>query len=256
MNARKTRRRAPAVFFLILAMVCAIGTAYADGWQKYELPRGTTKKSPYIHYWVYTPAEMEEGLPMIVYLHSTAGMVNSALKDAYPAMMREGTIATPRAVILIPQHPGRRDSSSYWSSAIDSVNTAAALVMEEYKVDPERTALAGFSLGGIGVWEVAAAAPGRYKRILCVDGRVDTDVVSADAFAGCRVRVINAENDPTINPETAIAFVKELKEGGGDASYVALPLKHSDMQRVVFADEEVLEWLHFEEPDVSREKAE
>ena len=74
---------------------------YPDGWQRYELPSGGTPTSPYIYYWVYTPAEMKPGLPLVVYLHSTGGMINSAIKrteKGLPWMIVNGDVPPPECI--------------------------------------------------------------------------------------------------------------------------------------------------------------
>ena len=86
-------------FIIILLAACAAAAACpasANGeWQKYELPAGKTSSSPYMHYWVYTPENLEPGLPLVVYLHSSSGMINSALRDeesGLPSLIISGDV--------------------------------------------------------------------------------------------------------------------------------------------------------------------
>ena len=147
-------------------MITSACPASADGkWQKYELPAGDTDASPYMHYWVYTPDDLKPGLPLVVYLHSSSGMINSALRNeesGLPSLIISGEIPAPESIVLVPQHPGLFDDT--WSMALDSVIACVEKVACDYKVDRSRISLTGFSLGGIGMWDLVVAKPGERLR--------------------------------------------------------------------------------------------
>ena len=185
----------------ILAAVCP---ASADGeWQKYELSDGGTYLNPCMNYWVYTPEDMKPGLPMVVYLHSSAGMINSALRESehgLPSLIISGEVPAPEAVVLVPQHPGLFDDS--WDMVLELVIACVDKVADEYEVDRSRIALTGFSLGGIGMWDLVVAKPGVYSRLLCIDGRVNKLSQRAELFEGCEILVYTAHKDLAINTVT------------------------------------------------------
>ena len=227
-----------------------VTAASADGeWQKYELPAGDTAASPYMHYWVYTPEDLKPGLPLIVYLHSTAGMVNSALKECeggLPSLIVSGEVPAPEAIVLVPQHPGTFDD--FWDKAIDSVVTCVDKVIEEYDVDRSRIILTGYSLGGIGMWDLVAAKPGIYSRLLCVEGKVNRKSQHPELFEGCEVLVYTAHLDLAINSATAINFVDRLNEEGIQATHIQLETTHQEVPKIVYTDEAVQEWIWLVDP--------
>ena len=64
--------------------------------------------------------------------------------------------ARERFVIVEPQRPGLRDD---WAADLDAVATLVRRVQQAGRGDPARTYLTGFSLGGNGVLDFAAAGP-------------------------------------------------------------------------------------------------
>lgn len=244
-------KRIIRLFLLSLFAAWMVTAASAEGeWQKYELPAGDTAASPYMHYWVYTPEDLKPGLPLIVYLHSTAGMVNSALKECeggLPSMIVSGEIPAPEAVVLVPQHPGTFDD--FWDKAVDSVVTCVDKVIEEYDVDRSRIVLTGYSLGGIGMWDLVAARPGIYSRLLCVEGKVNRKSQHPELFEGCEVLVYTAHLDLAINSATAINFVDRLNEAGIQAEHIQLENTHQEVPKIVYTDKAVQEWIWLVDPD-------
>ena len=253
MTARKLIR----ILSLLLASVVLSGSIrppasaetpapeYPDGWQRYELPSGGTSSSPYMFYWVYTPADMKPGLPLVVYLHSTGGMTNSALKrteKGLPWMIVNGDVPPPECILLVPQHPG--GEYDFWDTVLDSVVACVDKVIGEYEVDRSRIALTGFSLGGIGMWDLVAARPGIYSRLLCVEGKVNRGSQRPELFSGCEVLVYTVHRDLAINTATAVNFVDRLNEAGVPAVHIQLEdTTHQEAPKIVYSDEKIQEWL-------------
>jgi len=213
-----------------------------DGWQKYEQPSGGTLTSPYMVYWIHAPEKTEPGMPLVIYLHSSKGLLGRALKDAMPSLINDGTISDPQAIILVPQLPGDPDTAK-WSDAADSVESIIQRVIDEYQVDPDRIAMTGFSLGAVYAWDFANETPGRYSRFLNVCGRVHYMSVSVESFTGCEVRTYTAYRDEAVRSETVINFVERLKEAGIDATTTELMMTHMEAPLYVFALDEIQEWL-------------
>lgn len=247
------------LFLLILAaavLLCPAGAAFGEeegeeedsdnykGWALFEQPSGHTLKTPRMQYWVYTPENMEPGLPLVIYLHSSFGLVGKALRDGLAIMIRDGRVPEPDAVVLVPQLTGGYNKPHQWEDVFGSLIPMIEHVIEEYEVDESRISLTGYSLGGIGVFDLAVADPGRYARILSVCGKCHYPVLDAvDAFAGTEVLVLTAISDQTVNPATAITFTGLLQEAGVTAYHEEFEMPHGKMQFMVYAQREVQEWL-------------
>ncbi len=217
-----------------------------EGWERFELPAGNTPSSPYVMpYWVYTPADLKPGLPLVVYLHSTGGMFKSVLRErerGLPTLIISGDVPSPEAIVLVPQHPGSDEDDS-WEMVLDSVITCVEKVIQEYQVDRSRIALVGFSLGGVGMWNLAVAMPGVFSRLLCIEGRVIRKMRRPEMFIGCEVRVYTAHRDMAVNTASAVNFVDALNEAGVPATHYEMENAHAELPKIIFTDEEVQEWL-------------
>ena len=223
--------------------VGAEGTS-GEKWELFEI-EAAGKGNPKMSYWVYTPENMRPGLPLVVYLHSSIGMGKNALSDSFPSYVRSEVIYHPDAVIVVVQHPGNREKS-YWDEVTGSVNRIVDKVIEEYEIDVDRVSLTGCSLGGIGVWDIAEAAPGRYKRILSVCGRVKGKKDPA-MYAGSEIRVYTVPNDANVNSKSAIEFIEPLNQAGAKAVHIELPSTHARAPIHIYGDPEVQEWLYLKE---------
>ena len=219
-------------------------TGDKKGWTMFEQPFGGTIYQPRMQYWVYTPEEMEADLPLVIYLHSSFGLCGKAIRDALPMMIRDGRVPEPDAVILVPQLTGGYSEPKQWEEVFGSLIPIIEKVIAEYEVDETRISLTGYSLGGIGVFDLASADPGRYARILSVCGKCHNPVLeSLDAFDGTEVLVLTAQNDQTVNPASAIAFTDMLQEAGETAYHEEFNSTHGELPFMVYAQREVQEWL-------------
>lgn len=212
-----------------------------DGWECFEQPWGWTDESPYMWYWVYVPENFEPGMPLVVYLHSSLAMNRKALTDPLPRMIIDGEIENVQAVVLVPQLPG--DTDKDWLSAFDAVNDIVAKVMDEYQVDPDRVALAGFSLGAITAFEFVESTPDRYARMLSICGKVNYVRVQVDSFRNTELKVFTAAHDQTVNSASALSFVQWMNDAGYPAASEVVELSHEEVANDVFARKEIQEWL-------------
>ena len=100
MRERKTGK---VFLLLLLAVVMFCTAAFASEetgeeeedkaykeWTRFEQPYGGNRRKPRMFYWVYTPEQMEPGLPLVIYLHSSFGLSGKALRDGLPIMIEDG----------------------------------------------------------------------------------------------------------------------------------------------------------------------
>ena len=229
---------------LVLLLLLPAGLASAStlkNWKQYEQPDGGTKTSPFMWYWVYEPEDLRPGLPLVVYLHSSNGLKKAAMRDMLPWLINENVVKGIDAIILVPQLPGDYKHDT-WDETVDSVNAVVEKVMDQYEVDRSRISLTGFSLGGIGMWHLAAMAPGRYARLMCICGKVEEDFDPA-LFEGCEIRVYSSIHDKKGNPASSEDFVKKLANAGIDATYELCREGHKDVADRLYRETEVHEWL-------------
>jgi predicted esterase len=113
-------------------------------------------------YSVRLPADYRPGAPrpLFVYLHGSGEDDRNQLDRAWlPADM----------IVLAPN--GRGTSNWYTSDgAQDDIREAIDDVVTNYAVDTTRIVLAGFSMGGYGVYRTFLANPGRYRALAIFSG--------------------------------------------------------------------------------------
>lgn len=154
-----------------------IETGFLD--RTVELPGGIYR------YQVYVPAEYtpERAWPVIMDLHGngaqgTDGMFQTTGRNATP--IRAERDRYPVLVVFPQAQPGTR-----WIDPAMQDMAMAELeqTMREFKVDPDRVYLTGFSMGGTGVYHFAARWPDRFAALMTVAGRVERSARQAAAEA-------------------------------------------------------------------------
>ena len=198
-----------------------------------------------IYYWVYEPPEMAAGMPMVVYLHGSSERGEGALESSLPFFVRSKEVICDRTLLLVPQLP---EIITQWNAVLFTLMNIIDEVAAEYEVDEARIALTGFSLGGVGVWDLAGCFPGRFTRVLSVSGRVNADIY-IDAFEGCEIKTCVGTEDETVSPASAIAFTQALIDAGFDAELIQLKSSHNLMPNKIYKNKEILEWLWLEKAE-------
>jgi predicted peptidase len=133
--------------------------------------RAITIDGKQYRYRVFVPKKRDPNAKtaVMLYLHGSGarGDDNYAQADAFG-----GTIGPVRDkvnfIVVLPQCR----EGTFWSSTEMADYSLAALdeTVKEFNGDPERIHLAGFSLGGYGVWQIAAANPGRFAALVSIAG--------------------------------------------------------------------------------------
>jgi len=85
-------------------------------------------------------------------------------------MKRKGQFQPPGCVVV---HPFGRHCTGYKNAGEQDVLDVAALLGREGLIDPQRLALAGFSMGGAGAWLLGAHYPDRWAVVHAGAGFVD-----------------------------------------------------------------------------------
>ena len=152
-----------------------------------------------------TPAPTEGArLPLLVFLHGTGG--GGAGADAEFFAKFDGALDTFGGAVVYPR------SDSFWQPG--AVQDVIDAVCREHPIDPDRIYLSGFSMGGIGAWEVLLDRPERFAAAAIIGGRSGSP---ADAWRLKRVpvRVLNGADDPTTTVEEAMLMVDAIRRAGG-----------------------------------------
>lgn len=170
--------------------------------------------------------------PLIVHLHGS-GQATEDMAAATLATFAE--LAGPDVVVAYPLSPGG------WSGP--AVGELIDSLVATHSLDPERIYLIGFSLGGIGTWEVALDQPERFAAAVPIGGRSGSPSEAA-RLRDLPIWVINGADDPTTTPEDASLMVEALRAAGGSPRFTLLPgLAHGESQEAAYRQPGLFPWL-------------
>jgi predicted peptidase len=134
------------------------------------------------------------GWPVLLFLHGSGERGEDGLKQTQvglPAAIRADRGRFPMLVVMPQARPDTRWSGSIAKMAIAALDAS----LREFDGDPQRQLLTGLSIGGQGVWLLAAENPQRFAALAPVS-----------SFLFLRL------DDDVANPAVATALLKEFPE--------------------------------------------
>lgn len=263
------RKLVAGLGFMIIAIMAE--PCFASGGETGFLDRSVTVDGASYRYQVYVPLDYtpDKSWPVTLFLHGSGergedGMVQTqaGIGDA----IRRDRKRFPMIVVM-PQAP----ANTRWSGARATLAMAAledAIV--EFHGDRQRLYLTGMSMGGQGVWLLAAANPHKFAALAPVCGFLrlenDDDVIDpaqdqallaqfpellepdpAAAFARrigkTPVWIFHGAADDLVPPENARALDRAMRAGGGEVRYSEYEgVDHGAWDRA-YAEPELVSWL-------------
>lgn len=215
--------------------------------QSFQASSIKTEELDVFGYWLYTPENPTENMPLIVYLHGASGRgedLDLVLADEdFPKYLQSGELGDVQAYVLIPQLPSNLRS---WSDISDSLYSLIQKIVSDFSIDIENISLAGFSMGGTGVWELAVEYPDLFARIAPLAGSARGVLEYASLLKEIPVRAFVGADDTVITPNSSKQMVAKLQNAGADAQITVLDgADHVSIPSLVYHDESVrlVEWL-------------
>ena len=206
----------------------------------------TKQQHETIKYWLYTPENPKENMPLIVYLHGGSGkgddleLITAA--DGFPQYLRDGKLS-PSAYVIIPQV-----SSAYkgWGENKADVMKLITFVTEEYKIDEKCISLTGHSMGGTGTWQFALAYPNTFSAVAPLSGSVKLTDANINKLKNMPVWAIVGLEDTIVDPQSSIDFIAELTKVNKAAKLTELDgADHFEVPNLSYLSNEfdLIEWL-------------
>lgn len=181
--------------------------------------------------------------PAVIYLHGSGGGVPS---DKPPfaervAASRERDLLGWAGGNPVPFALYALQSNGGWEPP--AVIDALERILTEDRIDPDRVIIMGFSMGGMGTWNVATEHAERFAAavpIACRDGRPD----QMHRLGQLPVWIFNGDSDRTTTLDAAQRGEAALKAAGGNVRLTVLPdTGHGGSQNGTFATPGLWEWL-------------
>jgi predicted esterase len=105
--------------------------------------------------------DLEKSVPLYVWLHGRGDKLTD-LHFIQDRLDKDGQIKPAGAIVL---HPFGRHCLGFKSAGETDVLEAIEHVQSQYKIDPDRIVLIGFSMGGAGAWHLGAHYTDRFVAI-------------------------------------------------------------------------------------------
>jgi predicted peptidase len=200
-------------------------------------------------YLAYLPqgydSDPDKRWPLIVYLH-TADLRGDHTLDAVrlgglPAVL-ESARSLPELrdnfIVIAPQCPAGSD----WETQIDNLSQMLDEVETLYRVDPDRIALTGASMGGFGVWAWGSAEPDRFSALAPISGSGEPPA-DLCVLRDAPVWIVHGEDDPDVPSADARAMADALQACGGSPLLTIYPgVRHNAWTRT-YQDSDFYVWL-------------
>jgi predicted peptidase len=199
---------------------------------------------------LFVPANLaaQQKLPVIVFLHGigqrgTSGIVPT--EGAAGALVRHYMEQVP-AIIVLPQClPG-----SYWSDPLMSQMVMKALeqTIGEFKADPARVYLTGVSMGGYGVWHLAAEHPRKFAALVAICG--GSPLKNGERFSPIARKlgktptwVFHGANDRVVPVSESREMVRAMQANHAPIRYSEYEGVGHNVWTKVLAEKELMPWL-------------
>ncbi len=200
--------------------------------------RAPTLASRHTRFWWILPDayESRDDWPLVVFLHGSEGrppeMTRALYNPVRSAIERGDDIP---AVVLIP----KCDAVRHWSPPV--LDGLVDWAVEHLRVDPDRVAATGLSLGGKGSWEWAMASPGRLSAIAPFAGNANP--LGTQHLRHLPVWNTHGRRDRLVDFYLSANLVEMLERLGGTVRFDVIPEGGHRVWDEHYADEAFWAWL-------------
>ena len=168
-------------------------------------------------FWLYTPVDAGEGMPMILYLHG-GGIKGNDLEAFYDkstiaGYLAEGRVHVP-AYVVIPQLPGNQET---WADIGEALKELVEYMIDTYHVDADRVSMTGHSMGGIGTFDLAVRYPELFCSVAPMSGIMDNTAENLRALENIPVWCFVGSADNMVKPARSVPFMTALMERNPEA---------------------------------------
>jgi len=159
----------------------------------------------------YDPAK---AAPLVVFLHGRPQSESELMAPAFVTALAQST----GSIVIAPYGRGYYD---YRDAAASDVYDAFDAVRKAFSIDPRRQYLAGYSMGGFSVFEVAPLHATDWSAVMCISG----GLLGHDALAAVRslqqrrLYVLTGDRDPSIPTQYTTETAAYLAAAGVPTSF-------------------------------------
>ena len=255
----------------IMILAVMAGPCVASASETGFLDRSVVVDGVSYRYQVYLPIDYTPGKawPVALFLHGSGERGEDGIVQTQAGIgnaIRADRKRFPMIVVMPQARPNTRWSGVMATQALKALEQSIA----EFHGDRQRIYLTGASMGGQGVWLLAAANPGKFAALAPVCGFLrlenDDDVIDPaqdralvaqfpellepDPAAGFARRIgktpvwiFHGAADDLVLPENARELNRAMRAGGGEVRYSEYEgVNHGAWDRA-YAEPEIVSWL-------------
>jgi len=186
-------------------------------------------------------AQIDGKFPLIFSLHGIGERGNDLqrLKRDGLAKNLDGNNAFP-FIVISPQCPS--STEWYYDRTDTLLKKLLDDVMARYPVDARRVYLTGFSMGGIGAWDMAIRYPNLFAAVAPIAARGET-YAAICAMKAVPVWAFHGGKDEVVDLFKAEAIVTALRNCGGNVQLTIYPDSGHDAWTRTYNNPELYDWL-------------
>jgi predicted peptidase len=131
--------------------------------------------------------------------------------------------------------------------------TALANTRRDYKVDPDRIVLSGFSYGGLGVWEIGARHKNTFAALIPMCPKPAFDRILD--LTALPVWCFQNTGDPFVSASGAREMCERIEQAGGKATYTEYAVFGHDCWTAAWSDPRLTSWMLSQRRPATKEPA-
>ena len=154
-------------------------------------------------------------------------------KDSYPFFVVFPQCEDVRGRILTAWSAGSKDGRR----ALQIL----AQVEKEFPIDPKRRILTGWSMGGYGAWNLAAADPDHWAGVVPLSGGAEN--LAAERLKNVPIWAFHGLKDTIVPASESQMAIAAVEAAGGAPSYTAVEDGDHDIWQTVYSSNQLIEWM-------------
>lgn len=201
--------------------------------------RGRQRRFPY---WCYVPQDASAGgkLPLLLFLHGAGerGTDLTPVKKHGPPRLIDQGQEFP-FVVVSPQCP----AGQWWAQGenVQGLEKLIRHVQGQYPIDADRIYGTGMSMGGYGIWALAAQFPELLAAIVPICG--GGDITTAPALRQTPIWAFHGREDDIVPPVRSEEMVEAIRRSGGDVKLTIYDQVGHHSWAPTYDNREIYRWL-------------
>lgn len=203
------------------------------------------KKLGTLQYYLYTPSNPTNDMPLIIYLHGGTNKraeVSALLTtEGFPKFLYEGYYGDLRAYVAIPKLDDRYKG---WADISDQIRDLIHSLHTNYSINMDKISLTGHSMGGTGTYQLQTKLSNTFACIAPMSGSIQNSETNIAALCKTKVWAFVGTEDTIVNPDSSRAIIQALHEKGANAKITELEgATHFDVPSLAYKDLALIQWL-------------